>query len=101
MACRFSTGRFWLDDEDVMDSALVIALVRPPKLRLSFCTSIITQSVDRPDVRTLLHGSTQCGRSPPHQHGTSELTMPCRLPYRASWQAQLQECTRISIQVDK
>ena len=39
VACRFSTGRFWLEDEDVMDSAFVMAFVRPPRLLLSFCSS--------------------------------------------------------------
>lgn len=38
VAWRLSTGRLWVDDEDVMDSAFVMALVRPPKLLLSFCS---------------------------------------------------------------
>lgn len=43
MACRFSTGRFLSEDEDVIDSAFVMAFVRPPRLLLSFCGIIALQ----------------------------------------------------------
>ncbi len=43
VACRFSTGRFLSEDEDVIDNAFVMAFVRPPRLLLSFCSTTALQ----------------------------------------------------------